>query len=247
MTVLLEVASADVMPERDAVLHQLGMPRGTVLPERIEHIYQEAAELFARHVAPAGILADVSGPAFERLYRGDGRNAPRSPVGEIAPRAEHIALFAVTLGQGVSEAFADRLAADRLALAYTLDAMASAAADGLADLAERRYTTLLRERGWSTPDGAVLRYSPGYCGWDVTGQRSLFSYLRPAEIGISLTKSCLMQPLKSVSGAMIAGPRAIHRFPPTYPFCESCEARTCRDRLRELFARAEPSPSGSRS
>jgi hypothetical protein len=56
-----------------------------------------------------------------------------------------------------------------------------------------------------------------------------------------------MQPLKSVSGAMIAGPRAIHRFPPTYPFCESCEARTCRDRLRELFARAEPSPSGSRS
>jgi len=34
---------------------------------------------------------------------------------------------------------------------------------------------------------------------------------------------------------LIAGPRTIHRFPPTYDFCDRCKARTCRDRQRALF------------
>jgi hypothetical protein len=46
-----------------------------------------------------------------------------------------------------------------------------------------------------------------------------------------------MQPLKSVSGVILAGPRTIHRFPPTYDFCDRCETRTCRDRLRAMAAR----------
>ena len=28
-----------------------------------------------------------------------------------------------------------------------------------------------------------------------------------------------MEPLKSVSGVLVAGPAGIHRFAPTYPFC----------------------------
>jgi hypothetical protein len=44
-----------------------------------------------------------------------------------------------------------------------------------------------------------------------------------------------MQPLKSVSGVLIAGPRTIHRFHPAYDFCDRCKARTCRDRLSALF------------
>lgn len=232
---ILEFARADITPARRAVLSQLGVPEGAVVPAQIERLADEAAELFAEHAAPAGLLLEASVAEFAEVYRGEGRNAPGSPVAEIFVRAEHLGLFVVTLGEGISRALQRCFTAEDFALAYTLDAMASAAADGAADLAERRFDGVLRARGWATPDGAVLRYSPGYCGWDITGQRRLFAFLRPERIGLSLTESCLMQPLKSVSGVVIAGPRAIHRFAPTYDFCDQCETRTCRDRLGALF------------
>jgi hypothetical protein len=230
--------AAAVAPARDAVLAQLGIPTGTVLAERIERIYERASEMLAASVAPTGALAELSGDAFAAVYAGEGRNALLTPVAAIAPRAEHRALFAITLGQPLSDAVAECFAGADFALAYVLDAMASVSADAAAAAAERWYGRTLRERGWSTPDGAVVRYSPGYCGWDITGQRRLFGHLQPERWGITLTDSCLMQPLKSVSGVLIAGPRAIHRFPPDYEFCAHCEERTCRDRLAALVSAA---------
>ena len=82
----------------------------------------------------------------------------------------------------------------------------------------------------------VLRYSPGYCGWHISGQRRLFDYLDPGQIGITLRESFLMDPLKSVSGVLIAGPREIHRFTDDYDFCDQCDTRGCRQRLRALYA-----------
>ena len=238
MNEILTFTAADVVPAREAVLAQLGIPPAADLPPRTEALLETAAALFAEHVAPAGVLSELPPEVFAQVYRGEGRNAPESPVPIIAARAEHLALFAVTLGQGIGDALGRLFAAEDFALAYTLDAMASVAADGAAETAERRFESDLRARGWAVPDGAALRYSPGYCGWDVTGQRRLFAALEPDRIGLALTDSCLMQPLKSVSGVLIAGPRAIHRFPPTYDFCDRCEARTCRSRLVALFTGA---------
>lgn len=238
MSESIPLAASDVAPPRDAVLAQLGIPAGTVIAERIERIYERASDLLAATVAPAGVLGELSGDAFAAVYAGEGRNAVRTPLAAIAPKAEHRALFAITLGQPLSAAVAECFAGADFALAYVLDAMASVAADVAAAAAERWYGRALRERGWATPDGAVLRYSPGYCGWDITGQRQLFATLRPDGIGITLNDSCLMQPLKSVSGVLIAGPRAIHRFPPDFDFCERCEERTCRQRLAALAAAA---------
>lgn len=228
---ILDFSGVRLAPDRTAVLQHLGIPPGSAISERIEQLYASGAELFSRRVAPAGIVAEIALDAFAELYRGEGRNAPAGPVAEIVPRAEHLAVFAVTLGRPIGTALHQCFEAGDLALAYMVDALASVAADEVAELAERRFASTLRERGWTTPDGVALRYSPGYCGWDVSGQKKLFAYLQPAAIGLTLTDSCLMQPLKSVSGVLIAGPRAIHRFRPTYDFCERCEDRTCRHRL----------------
>jgi hypothetical protein len=236
VTSLLEFRVADVAPDRDAVLERLGMPEGVGLSARAEPLYASAAEILAGSAAPAGALADISVAEFKAVYHGEGRNAPHSPVADVCGRAEHLALFTVTLGEGPSLELSRLFTAGDFALGCVLDAMASVAADGLAELAERRFAALLRGRGWTPSDGAALRYSPGYCGWDVTGQRKLFAYLKPERIGLTLTESCLMQPLKSVSGVIIAGPRAIHRIRPTYDFCERCEERTCTGRLRALAA-----------
>lgn len=235
MNEILTFTAAEVAPAREAVLAQLGIPPLAALPPRTEGLLETAAALFAEHVAPTGVMSELPPEVFAQVYRGEGRNAPTSPVEIIAARAEHLALFAVTLGQGIGDALGRLFAAEDFALAYTLDAMASVAADGAAETTERRFEFALRSRGWTTPDGAALRYSPGYCGWDVTGQRRLFAALEPGRIGLTLTDSCLMQPLKSVSGVLIAGPRAIHRFSPTYDFCDRCETRTCRSRLVALY------------
>jgi hypothetical protein len=234
---ILDLSPADLAPDRTAVLAHLGIPPGAEIPRRIERLHADAADLFAAHVAPAGVLADVTADGFAEIYGGEGRNAPAGPVSEIFPRAEHLALFAVTLGSGIGTALTECFAARDFALAYMLDAMASVGADQAAEVAEQRYGAILRSRGWTTPDGAALRYSPGYCGWDVSGQQKLFAYLQPGVIGLTLTPSCVMQPLKSVSGVLIAGPRTIHRFRPSWDFCDQCEDRTCRGRLGELFGR----------
>ena len=246
MTTILEFAPGDVGPLREAALAQMGIPAGAEVPPHVERLFESAAEIFAETATPAGLWKEITVGEFAPLYRGEGRNAVDSPLAEIFPRAERLALFAVTIGEPTSEALRRCFDAQDFALAYALDAIASVAADDAADVAERRYADSLRVAGWDAPDGDVLRYSPGYCGWDVTGQRRLFAYLQPEAIGITLTDSCLMQPLKSVSGVMVAGPRSIHRFRPTYDFCDRCETRTCRERLRTLFARREPrDPSGA--
>src|SRR5450759_3682893 len=113
-----------------------------------------------------------------------------------------------------------------------LDSSAAAAADHLADLLGPRYVSMI---AGAASDWRVLAYSPGYCGWHVSGQRALFGFLRPEEIGITLNWSCLMQPLKSISGVLVVGPGHIHRFHPTYSFCERCQEKQCRDRMASVL------------
>jgi len=240
MTATLVFRPEDVARNRAAVLERLGIPRDVMLPERLAGLYDAAARLFAETAAPQGLWAEIPAAEFAAVYEGEGRNAPAAPLAEIHPKAERLALFAVTIGPETGHALDRLFESQDFALAYTLDAIASVAADDAADLLERHYAETLRRDDWKTPDGDVLRYSPGYCGWDVTGQRRLFAYLKPEPIGLTLTASCLMRPLKSVSGVLVAGPRPIHRFRPTYSFCDRCEERTCRERLRTLFARREP-------
>ncbi len=227
---------ADVAPHRSAVFEHLRMPPEAADP-RVDRLYDDAAALLDQTAAPVGLLATVTATEFAVVYEGEGRNESKTPVADVFPRADHLALFATTLGPEASKAVQRCFESNDFALAAMLDAMASAAADRAAELMEGRWAEVLHSRGWAPPDGAVLRYSPGYCGWDVTGQQRLFARLAPASIGITLTDSCVMLPLKSVSGVLIGGPLEIHRFPTSYPACSRCETRECRDRLRVLMAR----------
>ena len=87
----------------------------------------------------------------------------------------------------------------------------------------------------ATGTGAVvLAYSPGYCGWPVTGQRRLFAALEPADVGITLTSSCLMRPLKSVSGVLVAGPLSLHGLGRGFPCCSACSDPVCRARIERV-------------
>ncbi|HVP13178.1 MAG TPA: vitamin B12 dependent-methionine synthase activation domain-containing protein [Phycisphaerae bacterium] len=211
-------------------------PIRTALPETIRNLYLAARGLFAETARPIGILAGIPLRDFETIHRGDGRNEPATPVGDIFHRADHLALYAATVGQRVSERITDCFRSRDFALGAMLDAMASAAADKLGELIESRFLRMLSDKGQVSPGTRALRYSPGYCGWHISGQRSLFDFLRPENIGILLTESFLMQPLKSVSGVIIVGQEGIHAFQDVYPFCAKCRTHGCRERIRSLAA-----------
>ncbi len=225
-----------ITPSRDAVFKTQGIPPDTVVHDEIETLYTKALALLSVLAAPFSIVSEVSEFDSDVVYYGEGRNESRTPIGDIFKRADHLALFAVTIGQPISREIQDRFQSNDFALASMLDSVASAAVDRLAANAERFFFKALSEEGYPVTGTVVLGYSPGYCGWHISGQRRLFDILRPQQIGISLNDSFLMQPMKSVSGVLVAGPKEIHTFPTSYPSCSQCETRGCRERIRTLMA-----------
>ncbi len=234
---ILEIGVRDVAPDAAAVLAALDVPADREARPHLLELAAAALAAFDGAAAPMAIVADVSREAFAEVYAAAPANAPDSVVGDVHPRAEALTLFVVTVGPGTSDAIARAFADRDFALATALDVVASEAADRAAEWVERHVEARLRGKGRLGADGAALRYSPGYCGWDVGGQAALFRRLEPERIGVRLTEGGFMRPEKSVSGVVLSGPRAIHRFSPTYPFCAHCATRTCRERMRALFGR----------
>jgi cobalamin-dependent methionine synthase I len=140
------------------------------------------------------------------------------------------------VGEAVSSRISALFEQRELVTGFLLNAVASEAADALAALTGRRYLERLAGEGRASRPTRVLGYSPGYCGWHLSGQGALFARLRPEEIGITLSTSYLMQPLKSVSGVLVAGAPEMHAFGPDFPFCEQCTTRSCEARIAAVFA-----------
>ncbi len=226
----------EAMPERGAVYALQGIPAEAAVPERIGGLCEAAFGLFAKTAEPVGLYRVISTSDFAGVFEGEGENEMRTPVGEIFTAANDLALYVVTVGARTCVAIEEGFGARDYALAGMLDSVASAAADKLAGIMEGRFLEHLSHNGRATPDTKVLGYSPGYCGWHISGQRKLFEYLQPEHIGVSLRDSFLMEPLKSVSGVLIAGPGELHDLPTDYPCCGECETQGCRERLRALLA-----------
>ena len=234
MSEIMAFVVAEALPSREDVLANQGIPVGRALPPAVEEMYAAACDLFEKWAQPVGILADLSRDDFGVVFQGEGQNEPAAPVGDMFSLADCLALYAATVGAKVSDRIDDCFRAHEFALGAMLDSVASAAADKLGELIESRFLRLFSEKKTIAPDTRALSYSPGYCGWHISGQRRLFDFLKPEQIGITLRDSYLMQPLKSVSGAVIVGPAAIHAIRDSYPFCEQCRTHSCRERLASL-------------
>lgn len=234
MTETFELTADQVAPDHRAVLHNQGVPMEHTPSPAASALCVEALRLLAELTEPVGVLAEVTHDQFETVYWGQGHNDPRTPVGEIHGRADRLALFAVTLGDRVCREIGRLFASNDPALAAMLDSAASVAADQAAQCAEDRFGGMIMNDGGGTASTGVRRYSPGYCGWHLSGQVALFETLRPQRVGITLRDSFLMEPLKSVSGVILAGAGDIHDFPANYPFCRQCTTRGCRERIQTL-------------
>jgi hypothetical protein len=240
MREIVDIPVAEVAPDAASIIETYGTGPGGEPSEKLAEKAAEASALINELTKAVGVLADISVEEFGVVYEGEGMNAPATPLADVFPRADDLALFAVTMGPLVSAEITGLFDAGEFALGYLLDAAASNAADAAAEYVEGHYGRRLAEAGRLGPGAGVLRYSPGYCGWDVSGQKKLFEYLKPEEIGITLRESFLMEPLKSVSGVIVAGPAEIHVFELIYPFCRDCVTKSCLDRLKSVPGEGMP-------
>lgn len=115
--------------------------------------------------------------------------------------SETIALFVVTIGNKVEKLSHNYFEENEPLKGFLLDILASELVELVADKIESEIFNLVEYNGWRITN----RFSPGYCGWNVSDQQKLFSLLPEQICGISLTASSLMIPIKSISGIVGVG------------------------------------------
>ena len=245
MRTVIAIAASDTLPDQQDVMALQGIPLNRKPPDSAIPLFQQAMTIYEKCARPAGMIADISKNEFEAVYKGESSNEPETPLPEICKKASMLALFAVTIGETVHEKISELFERNEFALGSILDSVASAGVEKAADAVEKRFLESLRQQGVVSQATVVLRYSPGYCGWHVSGQKKLFEFLKPDQIGIKLRASFLMEPLKSVSGVLVAGGKEIHLIETKYPFCSRCNTHSCQERMRALMAK--PDISGTKT
>ena len=133
--------------------------------------------------------------------------------------SEKIAVFGCTIGDAVYEKSRKLMKNNEMLHGYIYDIYGSLAVENAMEQVQNNLKLDMAKIG----SGISNRYSPGYCGWMVDEQKKLFSLLPPGFCGISLSDSCLMKPIKSISGFIGIGSEIRHNG---YN-CEVCETSQC--------------------
>ncbi len=234
MREILTIPHETVIPDREEVLKLQGIPVDSILPEKITDLYKRAFSIFLDTKEPKGLIGGISTIDLENILTIAGGNIINSVISSLFRKSNDLALYVFTLGAVISDTINDLFNKNEFALGSMLDSIASAAADRGGEYGERFFHSHLNELGSIAPGHRVLMYSPGYCGWDITGQRKLFRYLKPGDIGISLNESSLMTPIKSISGVLISGKKEIHYLKEDFDFCKTCTGKNCRERIKKI-------------
>jgi len=148
------------------------------------------------------------------------------PVGAILSSlmqgSECFAIFAATAGNSFQHYQEEVKKEDDLLKSYIIDVIGSCIAEGTGDYMENRLEKEIGELRHTN------RFSPGYCGWNVSGQKELFRLLGGNPCGITLSDTCLMTPIKSISGIIGIGRNVKERM---YG-CRYCTLETCYKRKK---------------
>ena len=132
---------------------------------------------------------------------------------------EKLAVFICTAGEGFSSGSDSCNKQGDYLKSFVIDTFGSLVVEKATDYIQEKLEKEVRACGMQTTN----RYSPGYCNWPVQDQKQLFSLLPDNSCKISLSESCLMLPIKSISGIIGIGKKVRKR---EYS-CDVCTNRAC--------------------
>lgn len=194
--------------------------------------FEKALEEIPALVEPAACYDSfpISEYLHDRVILENGVRIGGGPVVDVVHGAEEMIVGVCTIGPKVDARIKEYRENDQFTM-MILDELASWATD---QVRRQLYTFLQDEakaHGWRT--SSML--SPGESEWSVGDQTTLFKLVDAREIGVTLTDSCIMRPLKSLS--LIVGTGSNEMGEEGLTNCEFCSIRDrCRYRLQRVGA-----------
>jgi len=186
-----------------ATLRHLGYKPSSKIDDRIKGMIDNAIERAVELAEPVGIyfIDKIVDHTADEVALECGFRIESKQVSRLLNACVEVVVFAATIGPA-AESKAAEMMHDKPAEAVILDSAAGETAEGAVDYLHRSIQADAHRRGLHlTP-----RFSPGYGDWPLEAQRDIFASLKPGDIGITLTESCMMIPRKSVSGIVGLGP-----------------------------------------
>jgi len=228
------------MTERELTYDSLGISRGEIcvqmgygdnMPDAAVAAEIDGIIRQVRSVLRPRFCFFITGGVLHEDSNRLGARGEQFDIGRIITRqlrGSHAYAFFVATGGVEFEDLQQRLKAEGdMVKVFIADALGSVIAEKTADRMEEVLQEEIATRGWRHTN----RFSPGYCGWHVSGQQSLFRLFPTASpCGVRLTGSSLMMPIKSVSGVIGVGPE-VRKLEYT---CGLCDYEKCYKRRKRI-------------
>ena len=244
MRTLVRFQIAELQPTIGEVLEAQGLPEEGALAPRLRRLVEDAFAAYARLAEPRAVYEEIDARRFRGGARPAraGRATPSSSRRVSAARARPRPLRGDTR-PGASGPHPAAVRGERPRRGLHAGRRGLGGRRAVCPTGWRRTSRRARAARGGASEERTLAYSPGYCGWPTSGQRALFAALAPEEVGVTLNDSCLMTPVKSVSGVLVSAPAEAHRFRPDFPFCRACRRRECGRRMASVL---EPTAANRR-
>jgi hypothetical protein len=219
----------ELLPSDQLIELTMGYKAGEA-PEPVSLILREVIEeLSALQDAKAEykIFQDITLDKEEKaLSIGEAKFDIKGIIFNQIKRSDEIAIFICTAGGVIGEKSSMSMKSGDLLRGYIYDVVGSEIVEAAADRMQEELKVRMDKEGKHISN----RFSPGYCGWNVSEQHTLFSFYPDNYCGITLTESALMYPVKSVSGIIGIGKDI--RFAPYQ--CKVCDDQNCIYRNRRF-------------
>jgi hypothetical protein len=211
-----------IKPSLDEVEIIMGYTPGSepsFVPEMVGELLKEAPE----HVSAGGgysffKISEIKPPQGVIIHD-KGSLRCGSKIARQMLGSDYFALFVTTAGNSFDTWIKGKASGGDVLAEYLCSSIGSVIADKVADVLQEE----IRIKAQVESMGITNRYSPGYCSWHVKEQQGIFSLLPAEKIGVTLTPSFLMKPIKSVSGIIGIG---YDKLPGPY-MCDMCNMTNC--------------------
>lgn len=210
-----------VEPDREQIHRLVRLQPGHEAHRRWFELVDQMSDGSPRLLRPRGVYRVDEVVTLEPQIALSSNVTFAGALGGFLEHSTFLATFVVTIGSALERLSRTWLRAGKIMQGAIADAVASEAVEATAERLRQEVRTWAQARGLDVTPA----YSPGYCGLTLRQQIPLFASLPAHEINVRLTPSCLMLPLKSISGLIGIGP-ADQVDPDAYP-CEACDHPDC--------------------
>ena len=134
--------------------------------------------------------------------------------------------FIATVGNRIEGVTKRCMDTHRYSDAYIVDAMASVAIENVVEQFQQGMAAQCRAQG----KAVTLRFSPGYCDWNLADQKKIFSLFDPNQVDVDILGSCFIVPRKSIVGIFGICPAHNGISKCSYNPCNECSKLDCETR-----------------